>query len=159
MAGAGLSVTREVREIPLVLTQVTDIMLPGRPPPTSADSAPGEATRRPFAAVITSPAAIPAIAAGVPHSTPITSAPARAGAIEAGTAAPSRVLTQDDGAARGAVAVPPPRSAARCLAGDDDVPGPTMAPRKPPTPRLMPGPGRPAAICRSAAIAVLIGIA
>ena len=73
----------------MVLTQVTDIMLPGWPPPTIADKARGEVTRRPSAAVITSPAAIPAIAAPVPHSTPITSAPARAGAMEAGTAAPS----------------------------------------------------------------------
>ncbi len=49
-----------------------------------AVSASGDSTWCPSAAVITSPAAIPAVAAPVPHSTPTTSAPAGAGAIVAG---------------------------------------------------------------------------
>src|ERR1700734_3396881 len=102
-----------VRAIPLVLTQLTDMMLPGLRPFTIVASASGEATRRPPAAVITSPAAMPAVAAPVPHSTPITSAPARAGAIAEGAAAPPRVVTQDDGAERSAVPLPPPGSAVR----------------------------------------------
>ena len=70
-----------------MLVQVTAIMLPGRQSLTIAVSASGEETGRPFADVITSPGAIPAVAAALPQSTASTRAPDRAGATTAGTGA------------------------------------------------------------------------
>ena len=72
---------------PVVLTQVTDITVPGEVALMTAVSASGDSTWCPSAAVITSPGLIPAVAAPVPHSTPTTSAPAGTGATATGVVA------------------------------------------------------------------------
>src|SRR5512146_908956 len=156
MAGAALSRTCDVRRVPALLIHVTETTLPGRLPFTTAVSSFDEPIRRPAASVITSPETMPAEAAPVPHSTPMPSAPARAGAIAAGASTSALVDTHPP--PESAAPVPLPCPCARCREGDDDLPDPTTTPRKPSTPRLMPGPGRPSMICRSAAMAALIGI-
>ena len=83
-AGAGSSLIFALCDFPVVLTQVTETNVPGGLPLTITVSASGEETRRPSAAVITSPAPIPAFAAPVPHSTPTTSAPELTWATERG---------------------------------------------------------------------------
>jgi hypothetical protein len=83
---------------PLALIQVTVTEVPGWRALTSAVSAPGEVIRWPLTLVMTSPAARPAAAAPVPHSTPATSAPGCEEGAGADTAAAAMVGAQAGGA-------------------------------------------------------------
>src|SRR6185437_873000 len=113
-------------------------------------------------AVITSPAVIPAAAAPVPQSTPSTRAPERAGATDAGTPAAASESRQlgGDSACR-CVSAPGrgPCSPRACSRGIVVVVDGAITPRKPATPKVLPGAGWPAAICRATAIAPSMGIA
>src|ERR1700761_6111 len=83
LAGAGASVTWLVRFWPWGVCQPRVTLTPGRKPSIVWVSDPGVVTAWPFTVVITSPLIRPALAAGVVHSTPSTSAPWRVGAVEA----------------------------------------------------------------------------
>jgi hypothetical protein len=127
-------------------------------------SEPGVVTGRPSTEVITSPGARPCAWAAVPHSTPMTSAPAPAGAMSRGTAgcwppvrqaAPSPPLPAPPGKA------PPPgcRAAAACRRGSGLPLRATSTPRKPGSPMSTAGLARPRSICLAMASASLTGIA
>ena len=64
---------------------MSETVVPGRYRRISMRSEAGEVTAWPFTAVITSPAAAPAAAAGAPQNTPAISAPDLAGAMLFGT--------------------------------------------------------------------------
>src|SRR5579875_71592 len=80
-AGAAASVSELACSRPLVLIHLIVTLVPGRYLATIFVSAPGDVTAWPSTAVMTSPLASPAEAAGVPHSAPSTSAPLLAGAM------------------------------------------------------------------------------
>jgi len=84
-AGPAPSLTEPVRSWPLSPTQVSDTVVPGWYCRIRTRSEAGEVTAWPFTAVITSPAAAPAFAAGAWQNTPAISVPDLAGAMLFGT--------------------------------------------------------------------------
>ena len=67
------------------LTQLTEIVSPGRSVASIALRSAGEVVGLPFTAVITDPPVMPTAAAGLPQIVPSTSVPDETGAIVDGT--------------------------------------------------------------------------